>query len=152
MTEMPETRQAQFFDTVSLAYTASAPNGEVIAEATEGNPLVVNIGSGALSLAVEAALMGMRVGESRTVEIQPEDAFGPYDPRLRQDIPRSVFDGRLDPKPGMILALTVDQNGEKRQAPATVLAADQRAVTVDYNHPLAGKVITYRVRLLAIGA
>ena len=152
MADTPETRQAQFFDTVSLAYRACAPGGEVIAEAPESAPVTVSIGSGALSLAVEAALMGMSPGESRTLEIQPEDAFGPYDPRLRQDIPREVFGERLDPRPGMILALNVDRDGARRQVPATVLAADQRTVTVDYNHPLAGKVITWEVRLLAIGS
>ena len=143
-------RQVQFFDTVSVSYTATAPGGEVIAEAPESAPIMLTIGSGAISRAVEAAMMGMAAGESRTVHIQPEDAFGEYDPNLRQDIPRSVFTGRLDPKPGMVLSLAVEHGGEQRRVPATVLAADQNTVTVDYNHPLAGKVITYTVKLHAI--
>ena len=142
--------QVQFFDTVSVSYTATAPGGEVIAEAPESAPVTITIGSGAILKAVEAAMMGMSPGESRTVHIQPEDAFGEYDPNLRQDIPRSVFAGRLDPKPGMVLSLSVEHEGEQRRVPATVLAAGRDSVTVDYNHPLAGKVITYTVKLHAI--
>ena len=58
----------------------------------------------------------------------------------------------IDPQPGMVLALSVERNGRKQQVPATVLAADHQSVTVDYNHPLAGKTITYTVKLLAIGS
>lgn len=143
-------RQVQFFDTVSVSYTATAPGGEVIAEAPESAPVTITIGSGAILKAVEAAMLGMSPGDSRTLRILPEDAFGEYDPALRQDIPRSVFAGRLDPKPGMVLSLAVDHGGEKRQVPATVLAADANTVTVDYNHPLAGKAIDYTVKLHAI--
>ena len=51
-----------------------------------------------------------------------------------------------------MLALSVERNGRKQQVPATVLAADHQSITVDYNHPLAGKTITYTVKLLAIGS
>ena len=148
---MADERKAQFFDTVSMSYTATAPGGEVIEEAPESAPVTVQLGSGRVLMAVEAAMMGMGIGESKTVAILPEDAFGPYDPALKQDIPRAVFGERLDPKPGMVLALAVDRAGARQQVPATVLAADHETVTVDYNHPLAGKTITYTVKLHAIG-
>ena len=67
------------------------------------------------------------------------------------EVPRSAFADRIDPKPGMVLSLTVERDGVPQQVPATVLAADSETVTVDYNHPLAGKTITYTVRLHAIG-
>ncbi|NQS71631.1 MAG: peptidylprolyl isomerase [Desulfobulbaceae bacterium] len=144
-------RQVQLFDTVSVSYTATIANGEVIEEVPENDPITLTIGSGRILRAVEAAMMGMSVGESRTMHILPEDAFGAYDPSLRQDIPHKVFAGRMEPKPGMLLALAVEQEGEQRQVPATVLAADQHTVSVDYNHPLAGKTITYTVKLHGIG-
>ena len=96
-------------------------------------------------------MLGMAPGESKTVCIEPEDAFGSYDPALKQDIPREVFAGRIEPKPGMLLSLAVGGEDGKQQVPATVLAADRQSVTVDYNHPLAGKKITYTVKLHAIG-
>ena len=67
------------------------------------------------------------------------------------EVPRAAFADRIDPKPGMILSLAVEREGVRQQVPATVLAADRETVTVDYNHPLAGKTITYTVRLHAIG-
>ncbi len=144
-------RHVQLFDTVSVSYTATIPGGEVFEEVPEDAPITLAIGSGRILRAVEAAMMGMAAGESRTMHILPEDAFGVYDPQLRQDIPRQVFSGRLEPRPGMLLSLAVEREGEQQQVPATVLAADQQTVTVDYNHPLAGKTITYTVKLHAIG-
>ena len=144
-------RQVQLLDTVSVSYTASLASGEMIEEVPESSPITLAIGSGHILRAVEAAMMGMQIGDSRTMHILPEDAYGVYDPQLRQDISRKVFAGRLDPQPGMLLSLAVEQDGEHRQVPATVLAADQHIVTVDYNHRLAGKTITYTVKLHAIG-
>jgi len=143
-------RAVQLFDTVSVSYTATLPSGEVIESVPENKPLTLTIGSGVILKAVEASLLGMEPGQSKTVQIQPEDAYGPYYKDLVHDIARSTFAGRIDPKPGMILSLTVEKDGEKQQVPATVLAAGNKTVTVDYNHPLAGRVITYTVTLHAI--
>jgi len=141
----------QFFDTVSVSYTATLPSGEIIESVPETKPLTLTIGSGRILKAVEASLMGMEPGETKTVHIQPEDAYGPYYKSLVHEISRSAFAGRIDPKPGMILSLAVEKDGSKQQVPATVLAAGNETVTVDYNHPLAGRVITYTVTVHAIG-
>lgn len=141
----------QLFDTVSVSYTASLPTGEIIDSVPEASPLTLIIGSGNILKAVEASLLGLEPGQTRTVDIFPEDAFGPYQRALVHEVPRSAFADCIDPKPGMVLSLTVDRDGVPQQVPATVLAADSETVTVDYNHPLAGKTITYMVRLHAIG-
>ena len=141
----------QLFDVVSVSYTATLPSGEVIDATDEGKPLTLSIGSGQVLKAVEASLLGMEPGQTKTVHIQPEDAFGPYHQRLVQDVPRDVFASRIDPRPGMILSLSLERDGANHQVPATVLAAGKETVTVDYNHPLAGRIITYTVTLHAIG-
>jgi len=138
-------------DTVSISYTATDESGEIVERIPAGKPIHLDIGSGRVLKAVEVCLLGMNPGENRTVAIQPEDAFGPHYKDLVHDINHSVFAGKLDPKPGMILSLTVDKDGKKEQVPATILKVDNDMVTVDYNHPLAGKVITYAVTLHAIG-
>ena len=143
--------QVQLLDTVSVSYTARIASGEIIDEVPENKPITLALGSGRILQAVEASMLGMAPGESKTVCIEPEDAFGSYDPALKQDIPREVFAGRIEPKPGMLLSLAVGGEDGKQQVPATVLAADRQSVTVDYNHPLAGKKITYTVKLHAIG-
>ncbi len=94
--------------------------------------------------------MGMNPGETRTIHIQPEDAYGPHYSNLVHDIKREVFKGKLEPKPGMILSLTIEKDGQDQQVPTTVLAVNNDSVTVDYNHPLAGKILTYTVTLHAI--
>jgi len=141
----------QLFDTVSVSYTASLPSGEVIESVPENKPMTLTIGAGSILKAVEASLMGVEAGQTHTVHILPEDAYGPYYKSLVHEVARSGFGGRIDPKPGMILSLAVAQDGAEQQVPATVLAAGKETVTVDYNHPLAGRTITYVVKVHAIG-
>ena len=141
----------QLFDTVSVSYTAAHPSGEVMENVPEDKPITLTIGAGRILKAVEASLMGVEVGQTRTVHIQPEDAYGPYYKSLVHEIARATFAGRLDPKPGMILSLAVEKDGVQQQVPATVLAAGKESVTIDYNHPLAGRPITYEVKVHAIG-
>ena len=138
-------------DTVSISYTATLKSGEVVEKVPASKPILVPIGSGRVLKAVEASLLGMNPGETRTVDIQPEDAYGPYYKDLVHEINRSIFDGKIDPKPGMILSLKVDRDGKEEQVPATIISTSNDTVTVDYNHPLAGKVITYTVTLHGIG-
>nr|WP_320012856.1 peptidylprolyl isomerase [uncultured Desulfobulbus sp.] len=144
-------RTVQLFDTVSVSYVAKSPSGEVVESVPEEKPITLSIGQGRILKAVEASLMGMEPGEEKTVHIQPEDAYGPYHKALVHEIPRATFDGRIDPKPGMILSLAVERDGQQQQVPATVLATGNNTVTIDYNHPLAGMIISYTVKLHAIG-
>ena len=137
-------------DTVSISYTAALENGEVVEKVPASRPIRLSIGSGRVLKAVEACLMGMNPGETREIRIQPEDAYGLHYDTLVHDIKREVFKGKIDPKPGMILSLTIDKDGREQQVPATVLAVNSETVTVDYNHPLAGKVLVYTVTLHAI--
>ena len=139
-------------DTVSISYTVTLESGEVVEKVPATKPIHLSIGSGRVLKAVEASLLGMNPGETRTVRILPEDAYGPHHTNLVHDIKLSVFSGRIDPKPGMILSLTLKNDGKDEQVPATVLSVNIDSVTVDFNHPLAGKVLTYAVTLHAIGS
>ena len=135
-------------DTVTISYTAALENGELI-EQTE-QPLTLSIGSHTICPAVEACLLGMVSGQSRVICVQPEDAYGLHQPELVQEIPRAAFHDRLNPQPGMILSLKVEREGQVCQVPATVTAVSSSTITVDYNHPLAGQVIVYKVTLVSI--
>ncbi len=141
----------QFTDSVLVSYTARIDSGEIVEKVPETKPTTVSIGSGKILKAVEASLLGMEPGEERTVRIFPEDAFGHYHKTLVHEMPKKSFSDKIKPKPGMILSLSIEKDGQKQQVPATVLAINNETVTVDYNHPLAGKAITYTVKLHAIG-
>ena len=139
-------------DTVTVNYTASLETGEVIEKEYENKPLTVSIGSGALCKAVEACLFGMEPGQSRVIRVEPEDAYGLHHKELVQQIPSAHFQGKPDPKPGMILSLNVDRDGERHKVPATITVVHKDNITVDYNHPLAGLPIVYEVRLVSINS
>lgn len=142
----------QITDTILTSYEASLDSGEVIEQVPETKPIAVKIGSGRILKAVEASMLGMEQGDVKTVRILPEDAYGPFHKGLVHEIPRQNFSNKIDPKPGMILSLAVEKDGETQQVPATVMAVSNQNITVDYNHPLAGKAITYTVKLHSIGS
>ncbi len=138
-------------DIVNISYTASTEDGEIIDKVLASDPVTVPIGSGKVLKAVEASLLGMEPGETRVVTIESEDAFGLHHKELVQKIDRAVFADKTDIKPGVVLLLKVKKDGQEQKVPATVTEIDDKTVTVDYNHPLAGKPITYTVTLHAIG-
>ncbi len=137
-------------DTVTIAYTATLENGELIDKSPEDKPVTLSIGGGKLFKAVEACLFGMEPGETRRINVQPEDAYGHHLQELVQKVPLANFKGKSKLEPGMILALTMQKNGENHKIPATVVSVDEETVTVDYNHPLAGQVVVYTVTLVGI--
>ena len=137
-------------DTVTITYTTTLDNGEEIDRSPRDRPITLSIGRGRLFPAVEVALLGMEPGETRTVRVQPEDGYGLYHKELVHTLPRSSFGDRINPQPGMILALKIEKDGETKQVPATVLSVSDDQVVVDYNHPLAGKVLNYTVTLVGI--
>lgn len=139
----------QITDSILVSYTATIDSGEVVESVPESKPIALSIGSGRILKAVEASMLGMEPDETRTVKILPEDAFGLYHKALVHEIPLSAFSNKIKPRPGMILSLSIEKDGQEQQVPATVLGISNETVTVDYNHPLAGKAITYEVKLHA---
>lgn len=122
-------------------------NGEIFEETPPDHPVLITLGQNTFFPVIEKGLYTMKPGETKTFTLSPEQAYGPRHEHLVQKIDRSVFSGRLDPQPGMILSLTLEGGNGPEKVPATVVSASPDHVTVDYNHPLAGKQITYVVTL-----
>ena len=141
-------RPVALTDTVTITYTAVLESGELLEQTDK--PVTLAIGSSTVCPAVEACLFGMEPGQTRVIRVQPEDAYGMHQPELVQEIPLAAFQGRIAPQPGMILSLNVERDGQNCKVPAAVTAVKDDTVTVDYNHPLAGKVIVYTVKLISI--
>ena len=89
----------------------------------------------------------MEPGEVKTIRLEPEDAYGPHHQNLVQTLPAVNFPHTIQPAPGMILSLAVDREGKQEKVPATVVSTKDDSVTVDFNHPLAGKTVIYTVKL-----
>jgi len=135
-------------DTIVLAYTGSLGNGEIFVEVKDGATL--SLGKSELPPTVENALIGMAVGESRTVRVSPEEGYGMRQKALLQTIRRENLPPSIVPKPGMVLGLNVVKSGVNVQVPATVMEVSGDTVLIDYNHPLAGHQLIYKLRPLRI--
>lgn len=132
---------------VSVAYTGTLENGEVFDTNREGQPMEVQVGSGQLIDGFEKALMGMAVNEKKVFTIGPEEAYGDRDESLTRDFGRKEVPPELDPEVGMTVGLTT---ADGRQVPAQIVAVDDEKVTVDMNHPMAGKSLTFDIEVVGI--
>ncbi len=137
-------------DTVTIIYDGKLDNGEIFKSVTKDKPLIMTLGNADAPPTLEQALLGLAVGNKKTVRVPPEEGYGPRHKNLLQQVDKNTFGSKLTPKPGMILSLTVEKNGEPHQVPATVIKISNEIVTVDYNHPLAGHHLTYEVTITDI--
>ncbi len=134
----------------TISFIGKLDNGEVFTDNTKENALKVTLGTSDLPPTLESAIKEMNIGQSIKVRVPPEEGYGPRQKLLLQEIDNKEFVDRVKPKPGMIINLTVDKDGQPTQVPATVMEVNDSIVTVDYNHPLAGHHLTYEVTLLNV--
>ncbi len=137
-------------DTVTLIYTGKLDNGEVFSAATEDQPMIVKIGNLEIPPTLEEALLGMKIGDRKTIRVSPDEGYGPRQKELVQTITNPEMVQEIKPQRGMILSLKVAKDGEEHSVPATVISVTDSEVQVDYNHPLAGHHLTYAVTVLNI--
>jgi FKBP-type peptidyl-prolyl cis-trans isomerase 2 len=143
-------RTVQPDDSVTLSYIGKLDNGEVFKTIAADDQLTVALGHSEIPPTLENTLVGMKVGETRKVRLSPEEGFGPRHKDLLQTIDNKEFLQKIQPKPGMILSLAVNKDGEEYKVPATVIEVKNNETVVDYNHPLAGHHLNYEVTILAI--
>jgi FKBP-type peptidyl-prolyl cis-trans isomerase SlyD len=131
---------------VTLDYTLIVED-ETMESTHEGEPIEFIQGIGQIIPGLEEALDGMKVGEKKTVEIQPEDAYGIYDPDSLEVAKKDEFSEEIPLDVGTFLDLR-DDEGEVLSA--QIIEADEDTVTLDFNHPLAGKVLTFQITISAL--
>jgi FKBP-type peptidyl-prolyl cis-trans isomerase 2 len=131
---------------VSFDYTLTV-NEEVIDTSQGKDPLTYTHGNGQIIPGLEKALIGLEVGEEKVVEVAPEDAYGVVNPRAFQVIPKKSLPQDIEPKAGMFLAMQAP-NGES--VPVRISEVNDDSVVIDLNHPLAGKTLNFRVKIVSI--
>jgi FKBP-type peptidyl-prolyl cis-trans isomerase SlyD len=141
---MPE--KVQDHMVVTLDYMLIVED-EIMESTAEAEPIEFIQGMGQIIPGLEAALYGMKVGEKKTIEIQPEDAYGVYDPDSLEVAKKDEFSEEIPLDVGTFLDLR-DDEGEVLSA--QVIEADEDTVTLDFNHPLAGKVLTFEITIAAL--
>ena len=115
---------------------------EMMESTEDGEPILFIQGIGQIIPGLENALYGMEVGDQKTVVIQPEDAYGEYDPESLQDAKKEEFSEEVPLDVGTFLDLA-DDEGDILSA--QIIAAEEDTVTLDFNHPLAGKTLTFEI-------
>lgn len=133
-------------DKIKVEYSGSFEDGEVFdASEKHGQPLEFEAGAGMVVPGFDAAVIGMDVGEEKEVTLKPEEAYGMPDERAVQKVPKDKFPAEA--KEGMMIGVPLP-NGQ--QMPAKIVKIDDKEVTIDMNHPMAGKTLMFKIKIVSI--
>ncbi len=132
--------------TISMEYTLTLENKEVLDTNVGGEPLTFTQGSHQIIPGLETALDGMKAGESKQVKVAPEEGYGTLNPEAIQEVPIDQIptDAR---KVGVKLQ---GKDGQGRMVTPTVTEVKEQVVVLDFNHPLAGKTLYFDVKILDV--
>ncbi|GHE02067.1 peptidylprolyl isomerase [Defluviimonas sp. 20V17] len=134
-------------DKVRIHYTGTLADGSVFDSSEGRDPLEFTVGSGQIIPGLDAALPGMSEGEEKTVTIAPEQAYGPVNPDARHAVPRNQVPDNIPLEVGTMLEL---RTPEGQAMPVQVVEVTEDQVTLDANHPLAGKELTFAFSIVEI--
>lgn len=140
-------QKAGLFDSVKVHYVGTLDDGTVFDSSLEREPLEFVVGEGMLLQAFEQGVLGMELGETKVIKIAAENAYGPYHKEYVADFNRSQFPPEVEPKIGYRIEIK-DDNGDV--IPAIITAINGDTVTLDANHPLAGRDITFKLQLISV--
>ena len=131
---------------VSMEYSLQV-DGEEIDSSKGQDPLQFLVGHGNIISGLERELMGMKVGETKDVVVQPADGYGEYDEEAYMDVPRGQFPQDMSVEEGLELSVRDDQ-GQARYARIDSIEGD--TVTLNFNHPLAGDELHFNVKVVEL--
>ena len=132
--------------TVSVHYVGTFEDGtEFDNSKTRGKPVSFEVGSGQLIQGFDTAVQGMSVGESKTIKVDPHNAYGPINESAVQTFPNSMFPDNFQIAVGAHVQGS-DESGQP--VVARVSTFDDENVTLDFNHPLAGKTLNFEIELV----
>lgn len=141
---MSDDRAAKDGDTILVHYTGTLDDGSQFDSSEGRDPLEVTLGSGGVIAGFDKALQGMKVGETKKVRLEPDEAYGKHNPSLVYTIERSQIGGEGEIQVGTELMAT---DAQGRQMRLLVTKVDGDDITLDANHPLAGKALTFELTL-----
>lgn len=131
---------------VSLQYTLSGEDGKTIESNKGKDPLKYTQGSHQIVPGLEKGLAGMKVGEEKRVKVNPEEGYGPVDPKGFQEFPKEKI-----PSEGLKVGAVLTARGPQgQQVPVRVHEIKEKTVVLDLNHPMAGKTLVFDVKVLDV--
>lgn len=133
---------------VTLHFTIKLEDGSV-ADSTHsmGKPAKLMVGDGSLSENFERCLLGLQVGDNKSIELTADDAFGQPNPDNVHYMERSKFAGQENLEVGVIMAFSGRDGAE---IPGIITDISGESITVDFNHPLSGQDVTFEVEILSV--
>ena len=134
-------------DTVKIHYTGTLDDGTEFDSSAGRDPLEFQLGSGQVIPGFDKAVDSMTVGESKTVRIEAEDAYGHRTDQLIGTVPRTMLPEDLTPEVGMALQ---SQSEDGQVMMVTVVEVSAESITIDGNHPLAGQALSFVIELIEI--
>jgi FKBP-type peptidyl-prolyl cis-trans isomerase 2 len=136
-------------DKIKVEYEGKLDDGTVFdsTEKHEGKPLEFEAGAGKVIKGFDEAVIGMEKGEEKEVKIPAAEAYGEPNDQLVKKVPKEQFPPKVELKPGMVLGLKAP-NGA--QMPARITEVADKEVTLDLNHPLAGKNLNFKIKIVGI--
>ena len=139
--------QAKEGDTVRIHYTGRLKDGKVFDSSVDREPLEFTIGQGKTIPGVEQGVIGMTPGESKTINVLPDQAYGPHRPELVATIEKKEFPENMILQEGKILQFSQPTGQTFR---AQIIKVTESDVTLDANHPLAGEDLIFEIELVEI--
>ena len=139
--------QVKSGDTVRIHYTGTLNDGSTFDSSEGRDPLEFTVGSGQIIPGLDTALPGMAVGDKKTVNVACDEAYGPLNPDMRQAVPREGIPPEIPLEIGTMLQMQTPQG---QVVPVTVVELGEEEVTLDANHPLAGKDLIFDIELVEI--
>ena len=141
--------QVENGNTVKVHYRGTLDDGtEFDSSHSRGEPLSFQVGTGQMISGFDAALPGMTVGDTKNISLAPDEAYGQPNPELIGDIPKQAFPPGFSFEVGTMVQ-GQDENG--RPLVGKINEAQDETVTVDFNHPMAGKDLNFEIELVSIG-
>jgi FKBP-type peptidyl-prolyl cis-trans isomerase SlyD len=132
--------------TISMEYTLTLENNEVLDTNVGGEPLSFTQGSHEIIPGLETALVGMKAGESKQVTVAPEQAYGEVNPQAIQEVPID----QIPPDARKVGVQLQGKDGQGRMVTPKVTEVKEQVVVLDFNHPLAGKTLYFDVKILDV--
>lgn len=135
-------------DKVKVHYTGTLDSGEVFdSSEAHGMPLEFEAGAGQMIKGFDLAVIGMKLNEEKQIRIEAKDAYGDPKPEMVQKVPKDALPKDQEPEEGMTLIIGFP-NGMR--LPARITKVEGTEVTLDLNHPLAGKALNFKVKLVGM--
>ncbi len=139
--------EAKKGDKVKVHYTGKLNDGTIFDSSEDREPLEFTLGGGNMIAGFEKAVMGMAVGDKKTTDIPSQEAYGERREDMRVGIPKTEVPADINPVVGQQLSV---QQQDGSTMPVVVAEINEENIVLDANHPLAGKDLTFEIKLVEI--